>query len=164
MLIVIEPRMVNMLWACAPIFCKHMTSFWCSFFDPHLSTHHLNIGVHILGVLDQRWSTLGITPWRLKVGVPMAMQCDLMVLSKLPESAVMQPDVNFTSGDSTRMHYIWPSPFFSQHGFAEESGSHHQSISWFKRSSQATPEWHPVTSLVAQTFLEGLNCLGIALA
>ena len=81
MLIVIDPRMVNMLWACAPIFCKHMTSFWCSFFDPHLSTHHLNIGVHILGVLDQRWSTLGITPWRLKVGAPMAMQCDLMVLS-----------------------------------------------------------------------------------
>jgi hypothetical protein len=31
-------------------------------------------------------------------------------------------------------------------------------------ASQATSEWHPVTSLVAQTFLEGLNCLGSALA
>jgi hypothetical protein len=37
----------------------------------------------------------------------MAMQCDLMVLSKLPESAVMQPDVNFMSGDSTHMQYIY---------------------------------------------------------
>ena len=33
-----------------------------------------------------------------------AMRFDGVI--QLPESAVMQPDVNFTSGDSTRMHYI----------------------------------------------------------
>ena len=27
-------------------------SFWCPFLDPHLTTYHSNIGVHILAMLD----------------------------------------------------------------------------------------------------------------
>ena len=41
------------------IMCLLNTSlFWCPFLDPHLTTYHSNIGVHIIAMLDIATSTL----------------------------------------------------------------------------------------------------------
>lgn len=54
----------------------------------------MNIGVHIFGVFGL---TLVYLTMKIEgVEVSTAMRCNLMVLSKLPECAVMQSDVNVT--------------------------------------------------------------------
>ena len=51
------PRMVNKFWTCPPISNKYM-SFGCLFLDPHLTTYHSIIGVHIVAMLKLGTSTL----------------------------------------------------------------------------------------------------------
>ena len=46
-----EPRMNKIFWAHNPISFKHI-SVWCPFWDLHLTTHHSNVGAHILEVLE----------------------------------------------------------------------------------------------------------------
>ena len=46
--------LVSIFWGSTPIIFKHM-SFWCPFFNPHLTTYHSNMGVHILAMLDFRY-------------------------------------------------------------------------------------------------------------
>ena len=50
---------------------EHM-SFWCPFFDSHLSTYHSNIGVQIIVVLELGMSTLA---WRYQHGCAILFQC-----------------------------------------------------------------------------------------
>ena len=54
---IIEPKMVNIFWACNPISFKHM-SFRCPFLGLHLTTHHSNIGVQIVVVMELSMSSL----------------------------------------------------------------------------------------------------------
>ena len=53
----IEPRIVNIIWACSPISFKHVL-FKCPFLDPHLITHHSSAGVYIIAMLELGTSTL----------------------------------------------------------------------------------------------------------
>ena len=53
----IEPRMVCIFWVHSPISCEHI-SFLCLFLGPHPITHHSNIGVQIIVMLDSGMSTL----------------------------------------------------------------------------------------------------------
>ena len=52
-----NPRKLSIFWVRSPISSKHM-SFWFPFFDPHLTTHHSNIGVQIIAMLELGTSTL----------------------------------------------------------------------------------------------------------
>ena len=49
----VEFGVVNIFRAHNLISFKHIMFFWCPFLDPHLTTHHSNIGVHFSGVLDE---------------------------------------------------------------------------------------------------------------
>ena len=53
----IEPRMDNTFWACSLLLFIHIFFHW-PFLDPHLTTHHSNICVHILEMFDEHWSTI----------------------------------------------------------------------------------------------------------
>ena len=52
-MLTIVPRRVSIFWAHSPM------SFWHSFLDLHLTTHHPNIGVQIIAMLDLGTPTLG---------------------------------------------------------------------------------------------------------
>ena len=56
-MLTIELKMVSVFWARRPISFKHML-FWCLFLDPHQSTFHSNIGVHLIVVLKLGTCTL----------------------------------------------------------------------------------------------------------
>ena len=56
-MLTIDSRMVNTFQARSPISFKHIT-FWCMFLDPHLTIYYLNIGVHMIVVLNLGMSIL----------------------------------------------------------------------------------------------------------
>ena len=45
-MVIIEPRLVNESWSHIQSFLAH--DFWCLILDPHVTTHHLNIGVYLI--------------------------------------------------------------------------------------------------------------------
>ena len=51
-MITIEPKMVNIIWARSPFSIKHVILNTYLFLDLHLTTHHSNISVQVIVMLD----------------------------------------------------------------------------------------------------------------
>ena len=65
----VECGVVNKIWQRSPISFKHV-SLWCSFSDPHWTTHRLNIGVWLRKVIKRitptyRRADNAHLPWKL---------------------------------------------------------------------------------------------------
>ena len=57
-MVTIEPRILSIF--------EHVVPFECPFLDPHLTTYHPNIAVHIIAMLDYHWSYLPTSDsWRM---------------------------------------------------------------------------------------------------
>ena len=65
-MLIIEPRMVSVFWACSPISFKHQIFLGCPFLDPYLTKYHSYIGVQIIVMLELGMSTSWCVckPWR----------------------------------------------------------------------------------------------------
>ena len=56
-MLIIEPRMVNKLWAWSPVSFKHMMSCLCPFLDPHPYHKPLkNVRLHLLSLFEDFFS------------------------------------------------------------------------------------------------------------
>jgi hypothetical protein len=60
-MLIIEPRMVSIFWACIPISCKHI-SLRCPFLEPHLTSYHSHMGFQIIAVSGIRHVYLNSPP------------------------------------------------------------------------------------------------------
>ena len=60
MMLTIELRLINKIWSRSSISFKYMISFWCLGWDPHLTTHHSDIGVHSRRVTESGLLTSGV--------------------------------------------------------------------------------------------------------
>ena len=92
-MLTIAPRRVSRFWA------RSQISFWHLFLDLHLTTHHSNIGVQIIAMLDLGTSTLGafqafkfLQTCELKVCkyILRQYQCSFNTYQKLPVNQIFR--------------------------------------------------------------------------